>query len=86
MTPNLRLSSRNSPIVPQNLWVICAGVHQYHALTQLPTGCRRIQVDGCVLVKTKQAVLVAEYESPIQQTEATVIVEGLADYLIGVGY
>jgi len=42
--------------------------------------------DGCVLVKTKQAVLVAEYEAPIQQTEATVVVEGLADYLIGVGY
>ncbi|KAH8828111.1 profilin [Flagelloscypha sp. PMI_526] len=42
--------------------------------------------DGIVLVKTKQAVLVAEYTAPIQAGEATPIVEGLADYLIGVGY
>ncbi|KZT38274.1 Profilin/allergen [Sistotremastrum suecicum HHB10207 ss-3] len=41
---------------------------------------------GCVLVKTKQAVLVAEYDPPTQQTECTTIVEGLADYLIGVSY
>jgi len=42
--------------------------------------------DGCILVKTKQAVLVAEYTAPIQAAEATPVVEGLADYLIGVGY
>ncbi|TCD68130.1 profilin, required for normal timing of actin polymerization in response to thermal stress [Steccherinum ochraceum] len=44
------------------------------------------QADGCVLVKTKQAVLVTEYTAPTQQVESTVIVEKLADYLIGVGY
>ncbi|KAH9067882.1 profilin [Lactarius vividus] len=42
--------------------------------------------DGAVLVKTKQAVLVAEYLAPIQAPETTKIVEGLADYLISVGY
>ncbi|KIK98632.1 hypothetical protein PAXRUDRAFT_823678 [Paxillus rubicundulus Ve08.2h10] len=42
--------------------------------------------DGCVLVKTKQAILVAEYVGPIQAPEATPVVEGLADYLIGAGY
>jgi len=42
--------------------------------------------DGCVLVKTKQAVLVAGYDAPIQQPEAVTVVEGLADYLISVGY
>ncbi|KAF5354176.1 hypothetical protein D9756_007081 [Leucocoprinus leucothites] len=42
--------------------------------------------DGIVLVKTKQAVLVGVYEAPTQAGEATPIVEGLADYLIGVGY
>ncbi|KAI8986858.1 profilin [Trametes punicea] len=44
------------------------------------------QADGCILVKTKQAVLVAEYAAPVQAPEATPVVEGLADYLIGVGY
>lgn len=44
------------------------------------------QADGCVIVKTTQAVLVAEYAAPIQAPEATPIVESLADYLIGVGY
>jgi profilin len=39
-----------------------------------------------VLVKTKQAVLVAEYIAPVQAAEATPVVESLADYLIGVGY
>ncbi|KAF8587609.1 profilin [Ramaria rubella] len=42
--------------------------------------------DGCILVKTKMAVLVAEYVGPIQAPEATPIVESLADYLISVGY
>ncbi|GAA5837968.1 hypothetical protein JCM11251_006813 [Rhodosporidiobolus azoricus] len=42
--------------------------------------------DGIVLVKTKQAVLVAEYAHPTLPGEATKIVEDLADYLIGVGY
>ncbi|ETW75283.1 hypothetical protein HETIRDRAFT_412476 [Heterobasidion irregulare TC 32-1] len=44
------------------------------------------QADGAILVKTKQAILVAEYIAPIQAGEATPVVEGLADYLIGVGY
>ncbi|ESK95778.1 profilin ii [Moniliophthora roreri MCA 2997] len=42
--------------------------------------------DGGVLVKTTQAVLVAVYKAPIQQTEATVVVEGLGDYLRSVNY
>jgi len=42
--------------------------------------------DGCVIVKTKQAVLVTEYVAPLQAPEITPVVEGLADYLIGVGY
>jgi Profilin. len=45
-----------------------------------------LQADGVVVVKTKQAVLVAEYTPPIQAPEATPVVEGLADYLISVGY
>ncbi|KAJ3524030.1 hypothetical protein NM688_g8632 [Phlebia brevispora] len=42
--------------------------------------------NGCVIVRTKQAILVTVYEAPTQASEATVVVEGLADYLIGVGY
>lgn len=44
------------------------------------------KADGTIIVKTKQAILVAEYDAPIQAPEATPIVEGLADYLISVGY
>lgn len=44
------------------------------------------QPDGCVLVKTTQAILVAEYLAPVQQPEAVDVVEKLADYLISVGY
>jgi len=42
--------------------------------------------DGIIIVKTKQAVLVAEYIAPIQAPEATPVVEGLADYLINAGF
>ncbi|KIO32638.1 hypothetical protein M407DRAFT_241333 [Tulasnella calospora MUT 4182] len=42
--------------------------------------------DGCIIVKTKQAILVAVYGEPTQAPEATTVVEGLADYLRGVGY
>ena len=44
------------------------------------------QADGAVIVKTKQAILVAVYRAPVQAPEATPIVEKLADYLITAGY
>jgi len=42
--------------------------------------------DGCVLVKTEQAILVAEYDAPNQQPEAVDVVEKLGEYLKSVGY
>eukprot|EP00842_Homolaphlyctis_polyrhiza_P002316 jgi/Hompol1/3085/HPOL_003115-RA len=42
--------------------------------------------DGVVLVKTKQAILVAEYKEPVVPGEANKVVEQLADYLISVNY
>ncbi|WFD34972.1 profilin, required for normal timing of actin polymerization in response to thermal stress [Malassezia cuniculi] len=42
--------------------------------------------DGICLVKTNQAVLVATYSSPLLPGDANKVVEGLADYLISVGY
>ncbi|KAF9042995.1 profilin [Panaeolus papilionaceus] len=42
--------------------------------------------DGAVIVKTKQAVIIATYVAPVQSPELTPIVESLADYLINVGY
>jgi len=44
------------------------------------------QADGAIIVRTKQAILVAEYNAPIQHSEAVPVVEGLADYLISVSY
>lgn len=44
------------------------------------------QGNGCVIVKTNQAILITEYEAPVLPGEATVVVEGLADYLRSVGY
>ncbi|KAF9491050.1 Profilin/allergen [Pleurotus eryngii] len=41
---------------------------------------------GVFLVQTKQAILVAIYTAPIQAGEASGIVLGLSDYLVGVGY
>lgn len=45
-----------------------------------------MQADGLCIVRTNQAVLVGVYASPILPGEANKIVEGLADYLISVGY
>jgi len=42
--------------------------------------------DGCVLVKTNQAVIVAVYIAPIQQAECVTVVEKLGDYLKSVNY
>ncbi|KAE9393884.1 Profilin/allergen [Gymnopus androsaceus JB14] len=42
--------------------------------------------DGAVCVKTTQAVLCCVYKNPIQASEATIVAEGLADYLINAGY
>jgi len=67
------------------------GVHlMKHKYFTLSANERTIQAkkgaDGAIIVKTKQAVLVALYEAPIQAPEATPVVENLADYLISVGY
>lgn len=42
--------------------------------------------DGVCLVKTGQAFLVGVYTEGIQPGNCTKVVEGLADYLISVGY
>ncbi|KAG8904579.1 profilin, required for normal timing of actin polymerization in response to thermal stress [Tulasnella sp. 403] len=42
--------------------------------------------DGCVIVKTKQAILVTVYKDPIQAPEATKVVEAMGDYLRSTGY
>ncbi|SAM09419.1 hypothetical protein [Absidia glauca] len=42
--------------------------------------------DGVCAVKTTQAVLVGVYKEGIQPGSCTKVVEGLADYLLGVGY
>lgn len=42
--------------------------------------------EGIVIVKTTQAILVTHYPEGVQPGNAANTVEGLADYLIGVGY
>ncbi|KAL4400398.1 profilin, required for normal timing of actin polymerization in response to thermal stress [Malassezia pachydermatis] len=42
--------------------------------------------DGLCIVRTNQAVLVGAYASPLLPGDANKVVEGLADYLISVGY
>jgi len=44
------------------------------------------QLNGCTIVKTKQAILVTEYDAPIQAAESFPIVYELANYLKSVGY
>ena len=46
----------------------------------------RSEAEGVILVRTKQALLVAHYPAGIVAGDATKIVEQLADYLIGVQY
>ncbi|KAI8894928.1 profilin [Globomyces pollinis-pini] len=41
---------------------------------------------GVACVKTKQAILIAMYDEPVQPGECTKVVEALADYLISVNY
>ena len=42
--------------------------------------------DGLCIVRTNQAVLIGVYNSPLLPGDANKVVEGLADYLISVGY
>ncbi|KAJ3017825.1 profilin, required for normal timing of actin polymerization in response to thermal stress [Thoreauomyces humboldtii] len=42
--------------------------------------------NGLVAAKTKQAIIIGIYESPVQAGEANKVVEGLADYLLSVNY
>lgn len=42
--------------------------------------------EGVLIVKTTQAILIAHYPETVQPGSAATTVEGLADYLISVGY
>jgi profilin len=42
--------------------------------------------EGIIIVKTVQAILISHYPDTVQPGAATVSVEHLADYLIGLGY
>jgi len=42
--------------------------------------------EGIVIVKTKQALLIAHYPETVQPGQAATTVEKLGDYLISVGY
>lgn len=45
-----------------------------------------IQADGAIIVKTLQAILVAEFVAPLQAPETAKVTEALADYLIEAKY
>ncbi|KIL61594.1 hypothetical protein M378DRAFT_13404 [Amanita muscaria Koide BX008] len=80
------LTAHSKPDVVQTSGLKLAGQKYF----TLQAGDRSIylkkQADGALIVKTKQAILVAQYTAPLQAPEATPIVEGLADYLISAGY
>ncbi|CZR63898.1 probable profilin [Phialocephala subalpina] len=42
--------------------------------------------EGIVIVKTTQAILIGHYPENVQAGNAAVVVEKLADYLVGLGY
>ncbi|KAG8982948.1 profilin, required for normal timing of actin polymerization in response to thermal stress [Tulasnella sp. JGI-2019a] len=63
-----------------------AGV-KYFALQVTPQSFYgKKAADGCVIRKTKQAVIVTVYDAPVQAQECTSTVESLGDYLESVGY
>lgn len=61
-----------------------------HTTLALPTGmlilCIEQGREGMIIVKTKQALLLAHYPETVQPGSASLTVEKLGDYLIGVGY
>ena len=74
------------PFCPQANGIRAAG-NKFFCLQANPRSIYgKKQADGIILVKTTQAILVAEYAHPTVPGEATKVVEELADYLIGVGY
>ncbi|KAF8306058.1 profilin [Clavulina sp. PMI_390] len=77
------INAWNNPDDTQASGITVAGV-KYFTLQVIPNRSvyGKKGADGLVIVKTKQAVLVAVYKPPTQQTECTPVVESLADYLI----
>ncbi|KAL1747154.1 profilin [Schizophyllum fasciatum] len=80
------LSAFNDPATVQGQGLRLAGQKFFTLSINERSIYLKKAADGAVIVKTKQAILVAEYVAPIQAPEATPVVEGLADYLISVGY
>ncbi|KAG8979778.1 profilin, required for normal timing of actin polymerization in response to thermal stress [Tulasnella sp. JGI-2019a] len=63
------------------------GGTKYFAISVDPKHCVGKQgPNGCDIRKTKQAIIVAVYNAPIQAPECTNVVEGVADYLESTNY
>jgi len=97
ISPNFKLSDaeqatirtafdKNKHEQTQSKGIVAAGQKYFTLQVDERSIYGKKMADGIICVKTKLAVLVAVYKAPKQAAEATPVVEGLADYLIGLGY
>ncbi|KAJ3853991.1 profilin [Lentinula lateritia] len=80
------LQAHSQPTAVEASGLIIAGVKYFCLQANERSIYLKKGADGAIVVKTTQAILCCIYKAPAQAPEATTIVEGLADYLIGVGY
>ena len=64
---------------------------RYYVVSVRPQGVKvtvesKKQRNGALLIKTRRAIIVAEYTAPTERTEALFIADGVADHLVGAGY
>ncbi|KZT55624.1 Profilin/allergen [Calocera cornea HHB12733] len=76
----------NDPTVAQDRGVRVSGYKFFTLVADKAKLYGERETKGIILYKTKQTVLVAEYDAPIQNPEAASVTESLADYLTSAGY
>ncbi|KAK4684771.1 profilin, partial [Tremellales sp. Uapishka_1] len=75
-----------SPDVPQANGIVVAGF-KFMTIQATPDAViGRKGEKGIFIIPTTQAILIAEYDSPIPAGDANIIATKLAEYLKGVGY
>ncbi|KAG8766103.1 profilin, required for normal timing of actin polymerization in response to thermal stress [Ceratobasidium sp. 428] len=76
----------NDPAAAQSGGVTLAGVKYFAVQADDQKFYGKKAADGCVLVKTKQAILVTVHNAPIQMGESAPVVESVGDYLKSQNY
>lgn len=73
-------------LLHQDFFISGVGYKAFHVSERSLYGKAINDQNGCVVVRTTQAIVIGVYDAALTPSSAAIIIEGLADYFINLGY